>query len=298
MAETDGPLKRLVSTFSIDFATWLLETEVRETRPLNVELPAEALAVDQVFHVILADGRETLLHIEFQGRSSRRPMRWRVLEYMARLAVTYRLPLLSVVIYLGQGVGEHETGQYHLDSPRGTVSLAWQYEVIRLWQMPAETLLGLERPALLPLVGQMHLAQPEAVLSEVVTRLQREAPGERRQQMLTSLLALLAEEEWTQMVERLLEEEWLIDESPYLQRILAQGREQGREAGALTARQRDILTVLETRFTLSDAVRQQLERRLASATDEPTLVRLLTTAVRSATLAEFLALLEDEAPRV
>lgn len=241
-----------------------------------------------MFHVTLADGRETLLHIEFQGRSSRRPMRWRVLEYMARLAVTYRLPLLSVVIYLGQGVGEQDTCQYQVDSPHGTVSLAWQYEVIRLWQMPAEALLALQRPALLPLVGQTYLAQPEVVLTEVVARRQREVDGERRQQMLTGLLALLAEEEWTSMVERLLEEEWLIDESPYLQRILAQGRAQGREAGAITARQRDILTVLEARFTLSDTVRQQVEQRLASATDEPILLGLLTSAAQSVTLAAFL----------
>ena len=29
MADTDGPLKRLVSTFSTDFAAWLLNAEVR-----------------------------------------------------------------------------------------------------------------------------------------------------------------------------------------------------------------------------------------------------------------------------
>ena len=299
MAETDGPLKRLISTFSIDFAAWLLHADVREARPLNVELSTEALAVDQVFHVTLADGRETLLHIEFQGRSSRRPMRWRVLEYMARLAVTYRLPLLSVVIYIGQGVGEQDTGQYQVESPRGTVSLAWQYDVIRLWQMPAETLLALQRPALLPLVGQTHLTQPEVVLTEVVARMQREVDGERRQEMVIGLLALLSDEEWTSMVERLLEEDWLIDESPYLRRILAQGRAEGRaeaQVEALRARQRDIVAVLEARFALSDTVRQQVEQRLASATDEAALLGLLTTAARSITLADFLLALGDGSP--
>ena len=34
MAETDGPLKRLVSHFSTEFATWLLRADVRQTRPL------------------------------------------------------------------------------------------------------------------------------------------------------------------------------------------------------------------------------------------------------------------------
>jgi hypothetical protein len=46
MAATDHPLKRLVSTFIGDFATWLLNSPVRETHPLNVELPADSLVTD------------------------------------------------------------------------------------------------------------------------------------------------------------------------------------------------------------------------------------------------------------
>lgn len=287
MAATDGPLKRLVSMFSSDFAAWLLHADVREVRPLNVELAAETLAVDQVFHVTLADGRETLLHIEFQGRGSRAPMRWRVLEYMARLAVTYRLALLSVVIYVGRGVGEQDTGNYQIQSPTGVVSLAWQYEVIRLWQMPAETLLALNRPALLLLVGQTQITQPETVLPRVVSRLQEEPEGEHRQQLVIGFLALLAEEEWLHMVKQLLAEDWLIDESPYLQGVL----EEGRQEGSLFTRQRDILTVLAARFELSDAVRQQVEQQIATHTDETSLATLLVMAAQSTDLAAFLVAL-------
>ena len=39
MAETDSLLKRLVSTFMLDFARWLLGTAVQTTRPLQSELP-------------------------------------------------------------------------------------------------------------------------------------------------------------------------------------------------------------------------------------------------------------------
>ena len=67
MASTDSPLKRLVSTFIADFASWLLKTQVQEARPLNIELPGETLVADQVFRVVLADGRQVILHIEFQG---------------------------------------------------------------------------------------------------------------------------------------------------------------------------------------------------------------------------------------
>jgi len=58
MAATDHPLKRLVSLFIDDFATWLLNSPVREARPLNVELPADLFTTDQVFRVTLADRRD------------------------------------------------------------------------------------------------------------------------------------------------------------------------------------------------------------------------------------------------
>jgi hypothetical protein len=96
MADTDGPLKQLVSAFITDFAAWLLQAAVRDAYPLNVELPAEMLAADQVFQVTLANGRTLVLHIEFQGRTSHQPMEWRMLEYMARLAHTHRLDWRSV----------------------------------------------------------------------------------------------------------------------------------------------------------------------------------------------------------
>ena len=41
MAATDHPLKRLVSLFIDEFAAWLLNSPVREARPLNVELLAD-----------------------------------------------------------------------------------------------------------------------------------------------------------------------------------------------------------------------------------------------------------------
>jgi hypothetical protein len=131
------------------------------------------------------------------------------------------------------------------------------------------------------------MSQPETVLPMVVARMQQEPEAERRQQLITGLLALLAEEEWLRMVERLLTEDWLVDESPYLRRL----REEGREEGTLTTRQQDILAVLAARFILSGTVRQQVEQQLAAYTDEAALATLLTTAARCGHLAEFLAAL-------
>ena len=80
MADTDSLLKRLVSTCILDFATWLLQVPVRAARPLQSELPGSTVVVDQVFQLTLADDRELLLHLEFQGRRSHVPMLWRMLD--------------------------------------------------------------------------------------------------------------------------------------------------------------------------------------------------------------------------
>ena len=216
-------------------------------------------------------------------------MPWRMLEYISRLAGTYRLELLSVVFYVGRGAGADDTGHHQVQSPTGSVTLLWQYEVIRLWQMPAEDLLTLGNPALLALVGQTQVAQPEVVFPAVVARLRQEPDRERQRQLLTALLALITEEEWIHMVERALElEDQLMAESPFLRRI----QERARTAGSLTAWQRAILETLAVRFTFPEAVRDSVEQRLTTITDEAQLATLHTVAVQSTQLADFLASLE------
>ena len=228
MAATDHPLKRLVSLFINDFAAWLLHSPVREARPLNVELPADILATDQVFRVTLADGRDLVLHLEFQGRRSHPPMPWRMLEYMPRLAVTYRLPLWSVVFYVGAGAGVDDTGRHEIQGPAAVAPLIWHYQVVHLWQMPAEDLLALDQPALLALVGQTRLDRPAVVLPAVVARLRQVPDAEARGRLLTALLALLPQGEMVTMVEKLLEDETLLLDTPYLRRLREEGRQEGR----------------------------------------------------------------------
>jgi predicted transposase YdaD len=289
MATTDSPLKHLVSAFIRDFAAWLLQVPVREAHPLNVELPGTMLAADQVFQVTLATGQLLLLHLEFQGLGSRPPMSWRMLEYMARLAYTHRLPMRSVVFYVGRGAGVNDTGHHQITDPDGTTTLLWRYQVMRLWQMPAEELLALETPALLALVGQTRIDQPAVVLPAVVARLRRVPDAERRGRLLTALLALLPEEEMIAMVERILEHDAVLLDTPYLRRI----REEGREEGALAMRRRAILQALQLRFSPPGAVSHQVAEQLDRITDEAALERLFAAAIRSGTAAEFQVTLDD-----
>lgn len=272
MADTDSLLKLLVQHFMSDVAGWLLRTPIHTVRALNVELPTPALSVDHVLHVTPVTGRAGLLHIEFQGRRSHAPMDARMLEYSSRLAVTYRLPLTSVVVYIGRGAGRDDLGEYQVESLTGPPTLRWRYEVIRLWQVSADTLLTMGRPAILTLIGQTQITQPEIVLPQVVRQLRQVADAEQRARLFTTLVALLEDEEWITMVERLLAEDELLFELPYLRRLRTEertaGREEGREAGREEGREEGrrqearalLLRLLEGRFgALTEAVRASIE---------------------------------------
>ena len=76
----------------------------------------------------------------------------------------------------------------------------------------------------------------------------------------------------------------MIDESPFLQRILKER--------ALATRRDDILEVLVVRFAASGAVYDQVAQRLATLTDEAQLSGLHRAPLQSAQLADFLAILE------
>jgi hypothetical protein len=236
LPETDNPLKVVGRDFAPDFAAWLLEVEpgaVQGVRALNIELPAGALRSDTLFYVTLTDGRELLLHVEFQGERSERPMPWRMVDYLGKIAEREldwrdlaRVPLCGAVLYVGDGAGLHDTGEYQIGCPDGGATLAWRYRVIRVWQMPAEELLALGRPALLPLIGQTRIAEPARILPQAVAAIGQVADDEERARLFAAFTSLMRDEEILSMAERLLEaiDQGLLMDTPFLRRIREQER--------------------------------------------------------------------------
>ena len=311
MTDADIPLKILVHEFALDFAVWLLDVEpddVRRIRPLNIELPADALRSDTVFRVTLADGRVTVLHIEFQGRRSERPMPLRMLDYLGRLAQRESATLCSAVLYVGRGAGVDDDGVHHIECADGTTTLLWRYRVVRLWQMRAEELLALERPALLTLVGQTRIDEPEQVLPQVVDAIQETPDEEDRVRMLVALTSLMQDEEVLKMAEQLvrnISQDPILD-TPFLRRIRAQGREEGREEGRREGREEGreegltkglseaILDILVARLDPSVQVYRRIERRLDNITDEAELRALLEIAACTDDIADVERALENQ----
>ncbi len=307
MPPIDNPLKMLITAFSRVFAEWLLGTPVQAVRPLNVELPASASRSDMVFDVIQAEGQRVLLHLEQQGRRSRRPMPWRMLEYMTRLSLRelgHEMPdgsvrLHSVVIYTGAGAGLNDTGAYHILGQGEGSSLSWRYQPLLLWQMEAEELLALGQPAFLPLVGQTRLDRPERVLPKVLTQIRRVTSESERGRLLTALASLMSDEEVLAMVEKMLEpaEELLLD-TPYLRRIREQGKEvgllEGKEVGLIEGLREAILEALTVRFDPVASEYRGVSQQLVDLTDREKLHLLLTTAIQVEDMATFTSRLSEE----
>jgi predicted transposase YdaD len=290
----------LVETFIEDFAAWLLQAEVVEAPPLNVELPGQPQRVDQLFRVELVDDRKVKLHIEFQGIRSHEPMPLRMLDYMVRhIRLDPDLDLHSVVFYIGRGAGAHDDGVHEIAGADGLPIMRWRYQVLHLWQMRAQELMALERPALLPLVGLTVIDEPVALLPEVVDSISTVPDVSMRQRLVTSLVTLLNDEEMTTMIEQLVENEEFLVDSPYIRRIRekarieaitegrTEGRAEGRAEGALAARRKGILNVLVWRFDPPASVYQQIENVLERIIDEELLNALHKSAVQSAAVADF-----------
>jgi len=301
MAQTDNPLKRLFSDFSTDFAIWLLGEEVSSVRPTNIALlpSEEEIRADEIFDVTLTDGRILNLHIDFQGIRSHRPMPWRVLDYISRIAETYHRDVCSVVIYVGNGAGSDDKGRHQIKCSDGKVILSWRYRVIHLWKMKAEKLLKLNRPALLALIGQTQIDYPKKVLPQVVKRLRTVADDEMRGRLFTALLALINDQEMIDMIERMIARDNLLLDTPYIRRWrdegfqdgLEEGREEGFDKGlkkgSLIARRRSLLEVLASRFEPPFPLYQEIEEDLSTITNERKLKTLLTTAIQSEDLTAF-----------
>ncbi len=289
MPETDTPLKDLVREFAPDFAAWLLNVdlaEIREMHPENIELPAGAVRSDTVFHVTLADGRRTLLHIEFQGERSERPMRWRMLDYMSRLAAQEWDFLCSAVLYVGDGAGAHDTGNHVVYCADGSVALAWRYRVIRLWEMSAEELLALGRPALLALIGQTRIEEPTQVVPRAIATIAQVEDMGQRVRLLTALTSLMRDKEVLEMTERLMEamDQGLMMDTPFLRRIREKSWIEGAAEGRVALRQ-GVLDTVATRFDPPITHYQRIAARLENIGDFGRLRDLLQAALRANDLA-------------
>jgi predicted transposase YdaD len=168
-----------------------------------------------------------------------------------------------VVLYVGEGAGKDDDGRYLIYDPFGNISLQWNYQVVRLWEMAAENLLQLNQPALTTLIGLTHIQRPERELPQAVNQIRAVSDEMERNRMFTMLTALLPTKEVTEMVEKLLEETDFLLDTPFLRRMREMGREEGIELGRQTGLREAILEGAARKFDPAITDYRQLEQRLA-----------------------------------
>jgi predicted transposase YdaD len=221
----------------------------------------------------------------------------RMLDYLSRLAQQESGYLCSAVFYVGDGAGADDEGMHQVDCPDGSLTLAWRYRVIRLWQMRAEELLALGRPALLALIGQTRIEEPERVLPQVVATIRQRPDEGERIRLLAALTSLMRDEEVLKMVEKLVEaiERDLMLDTPFLRRIREEGWTEGLDEGrteGLAAMRQGVLDVLAERFDPPATHYRRIKARLETTTDLEQLRALLQVAIRATDVADFEQALE------
>src|SRR5579871_2965637 len=136
----------------------LLTPELTWVGERSPELPGTPRRADLVWEVVTAQGNPGLLHIELQTEPDT-TMGLRIAEYMIQLYRRDGLPVRSIVVYL-------RPTERLPDSPfvirwDGQPMLTVAFDVIKLWELPAEPVLNSTNYDLWPLASIMSGASLE-----------------------------------------------------------------------------------------------------------------------------------------
>ncbi|MCY2966008.1 MAG: hypothetical protein NT069_20650 [Planctomycetota bacterium] len=207
-----------------------------------------AAAADKVLRVDEPD--PWILHLEFQAGHDATLSR-RLLNYNVLLGVRHALPVRSVAILLRpRADGKDLTGSLQCKLPRGKTYLEFEYDLIRLWQLPPEAILegGIGTLPLAPLTKVSRLQLPNLV-REMAKRFDRDGGRAAVDSLWTATYVLLGLEYPKEFANQLLRGVRSMKESVTYQAILEEGRELGREVGREEGREeaRRILLALGTK---------------------------------------------------
>ena len=320
MAKYDTVSKYLIQTYTGDIARFTLGREdVEVLELLDTAQPSpQTLRTDSLIRVRL-DGREVLLHTEFQTNDSRPPMPRRMAAYIGYLIEHHGLWVCSTVVYLRPDAGLRDPGYYRQELPGHR--FYFEYKVIRLIELEGQPVVEEGPAGLIPFAPLMK--PPEKMAADSWLRQCVQAAREQRLERparidLISGLSILsglvyASETISEIISkegimdimressfgRLLAREW---KKEGLEQGIEQGREQGIEQGREQGREQgfeqggrkraveDLLDVLEIRFALGAT--HPLASRLAAIDDLYRLKQLHRAAVQVDSLEEFRHLAE------
>ena len=241
----DNVCKFLAENYSRDFAQWLLGEPISFTQLSPSELSLEPIRADAL---ILLESDQIILHLEFQTDPDPK-MSFRMLDYRTR--VYRRFPkktMRQVVIYLKETSSPLvQENAFILPNTRH------EYEVLRLWEIPAEKMLGLS--GLLPLANLGKTPNRPEILRQVAAKIDN-IKGRTEKSNLAAATAILAGLVLSKEIIGSLLREEIMRESVIYQDIRESGKAQGRREEAVSL----ILRLLNRRLgEISSTLSQQIQ---------------------------------------
>jgi predicted transposase YdaD len=223
----DAGTKFLIENYLAD---WLALSERRSTNPtamIDADLSTVTAAADKVLRV--DDPTPWLLHLELQaGREDEFPSRlhW----YNALLEYRHKLRVHSLVVLLRKEAdASNLAGVFQSAFPGEPPYRTFRFQVVRVWQLPVESLLhaGLGVLPLAPLSDDAAGRLPE-IVAQINQRIQAEATDQQTKGTLwtaTDILMGLRYER--KLIDHILQKVFAMKESVTYQAIVEEGEVKG-----------------------------------------------------------------------
>ncbi len=225
--DADRPLKELLRLRPRDLLALTGDAGAAFVSTQVAELPSLSRRVDTVLR--LRRGRQDYLrHLEFEVKY-RKGLELRCFEYATRLAVRFRVPVLTTVVLL-EKPGRRELAYREILD--GRVVHERRFDVLRLWEVDPERALGLG-PGAAALVGLAETATL-ALLARAARKIHRETEGVVRSDLLFILQALSRRRYTENELAGVVPRETIMASSLWAE-ARSQGRKEGRQEGAVGA---------------------------------------------------------------
>jgi hypothetical protein len=277
----DATLKDMGRDSPLGFLAVFDQPPTLPVKLLNVDLSTVTTAADLILG--LGEPLEEIIQLDFQASAAA----WKhadLMVYHALLFAHYHVPVHTVIVLLRPEAAHSKTSGVIRFAPRpARGSMDFRYEVVRLWERPAEELLTAELGVVpLAMLGRLpeNLSLEDgltAIAQRVVERLAKEAPPERARKLLTDSFLLTGLRLRRDAAARVFQGVGAMHESDTYLAILDEGQEK--------ATRESILVVGEERLGAPDP---SIKSQLSNITDLDRLKRMVRRTAKAATWQEIL----------
>jgi hypothetical protein len=279
----DATMKNLAAAFPRDFVAAFSSEPSLPVAVLNVDLSTVTTSADFVAGV--GEPPAEVVHIDFQS-AAMEGKHADVLAYNALLHRKYRVPVHSVVLLLRPSAAHSNlSGAVSYTSSSGRGRMQFEYEVVRLWERPAEEMLaGPLGIAPLAMLGRLPSGVNEqegltGIAQQLIHRMEAEANVEQARNLLTAAFVLTGMRVPRTVGRQVFAGVQQMRESDTFMAIIDEGREIEARRMILRLAQKSLGQPDEQHKTRLEGITdiERLERIHDRATEAPSWDDLLTT---------------------